>query len=250
MSGHSKWSKIKHQKGTTDALKGRIFTKMAVAIIMAVRHGGGNDPSSNFKLRLAMDKARSVNMPKEKIEHAIARGSGDLGEEAIEEALYEGFAPGGVGIIIEAATNKKQRTVSEIKNVLERAGGHLAQPGSVSHMFQMVGLIHVAKGDKSSDEIMTSAIEAGAIDFESEEGSDAEIYTEASKVHEVKEFLEKKGIGVSSFELYYRPTMSIPVTDKGTAERVLHLLSCLEELEDVQKVFANFDIPMEFLHHQ
>ncbi|MCL4338172.1 YebC/PmpR family DNA-binding transcriptional regulator [Patescibacteria group bacterium] len=248
MSGHSKWSKVKHQKEATDAVKGKIFTKIANAIIVAVKEGGGiKDPESNFKLRLIVEKARSLNMPKENIERAIERAAGGGEGEEINEIVYEAFGPAGVGIIIEAATNNKQRTVSDLKNVLERGGGVLATTGAVSHLFKYVGLITIPKTGNDNDKVMEQAIDAGAIDID-DTGDDIEVYTEPKDVHKIKETLSQAGVPVSSFELYYRPVTSIPVNDSQTAQKVLSLLTSLEELEDVQKVFANFDIPDNLLH--
>ena len=247
MSGHSKWSKVKHQKEATDAVKGKVFTKFATAIIIAVRGGGGStDPEANFKLRLAIEKARSYNVPKENIERAIARGKGAASGEGLSEVVYEAFGPGGVGIIIEAATDNKQRTVSELKNILERSGGSLGTTGSVSHFFKLVGLITALKEKKSYDEIMEGALNAGASDLEEGE-ENVEIYTEPGNLHKVKEALLLAHFSVSSFELVFRPITTIPITDPNVARQVLKLLATLEEREDVQKVFANFDIPDEYL---
>lgn len=247
MSGHSKWSKVKHQKEATDAVKGKVFTKLANAIIIAVREGGGvTSPETNFKLRLAIERARSANIPKENIERAIQKGKGAVSGEGLSEVVYEAFGPGGVGIIIQAATDNKQRTVAELKNLLERSGGVLATSGAVSHFFEFVGLITLPKGEKSYDEIMEGALNAGATDLE-ETGQQVEIYTPSHDVHKVKENLVTFGFPVSSFELFYRPKTLIPITDPSTAGRILHLLSTLEERDDVQKVFANFDIPDAYL---
>lgn len=247
MSGHSKWSKVKHQKGVTDATRGKIFTKLANAIIIAVKQGGGiSDPTGNLKLRLAMEKARSANMPKDKIERAIERGKGSALEDNLEESLYEGFGPGGVGIMIETASSNRQRTVAELKNVLERHGGRLAVSGSVAHLFDFVGLIIVLKNGKSFDDIMNDAINAGAIDLE-DLGTTVDIYTNHADLHKVKEALAASGLIISSFELFYRPNTTIPISDKSCAKQILSLLTSLEEIEDVQKVHANFDIPDEFL---
>lgn len=246
MSGHSKWSTIKHQKETTDAVRGKIFTKLANAIIIAVKQGGGSDPQSNFKLRLMIEKARELNMPKDNIERAIERAAGKIEGAGITEAIYEAFGPGGVGIIIETASDNKQRTVAELKNILERGGGVLATTGAVSHFFQLVGLVTVTLGTKSSDQIMQAALDVGAIDLE-ESPNLVEIYTNPKDLHEIKMAMEKKGIPVSSFELFYRPTTTVPINDSQTASSILKLLSSLEEMEDVQKVFANFEIPDEYL---
>src|SRR3989344_2104394 len=166
MSGHSKWSTIKRQKGVNDARRGQIFTKMGKAITIAVREGGGGDPSSNFRLRLAMDTAKSVNMPKENIERAIERGLGKSGAADIETVTYEGYAPGKVALIIEAATDNKNRTTPEIRGTIERAGGTFASPGAVAWMFAEQGLVTVDRGGKSFEEIFEAAASAGADDVE------------------------------------------------------------------------------------
>lgn len=247
MSGHSKWSKIKHQKESTDGAKGRIFTKLANTIIIAVKAGGGvTDPGGNIKLRLAIEKAKSANMPKDNIAKAIERGKGTDASDNLEEALYEGFGPKGIGIMIETATNNKQRTVAELKNTLERGGGRLATCGSVAHLFDLVGLITVSKEGKSFDQIMEAAINVGAIDLE-DLGNTVDIYTNHSDLHKVKEALFTCGLSISSSELFYRPNTTIPITDQAAAQKILSLLASLEEIEDVQKVYANFDIPDEFL---
>ncbi len=246
MSGHSKWSKIKHQKQTTDAAKGKIFTKFSNAIMIAVREGGGSDPASNFKLRLVMEKARSFNMPKDNIQRAIDKASGNNNANQMQEVVYEAFGPGGVGIIIEAVTDNKQRTVSEIKNHLERNGGILASTGAVSHFFNHVGLINIKKETKTFDEIMEKALECNAIDLvENEEG--IEVYTAPVDLHKIKEALLTFGFTVFDAALIYKPVNFIPVTDKAIAQHVLKLLSTIEELDDVHNVYANFDIPDQFM---
>lgn len=248
MSGHSKWSKVKHQKEATDAVKGKIFTKMANAIIIAVATNGGNpDPDSNFRLRLIIDKARGYNMPKDKIDRAIERGTGKSDGALLSEVVYEAIGPGGVGIIIEAATDNKQRTVANIKNLLERNGGILASSGAVSYAFKNVGKIEVDKIGKSFDEMMEIGLRVGAEDLE-DNGETFDMYTKAADVHKVKENISKEGMRILSAELVFKPMSTVAVTDKHTADRILNLLSLIEEAEDVQKVFANFDIPEEFLN--
>lgn len=243
MSGHSKWSKIKHQKETTDAVKGKVFTKLANAIIIAVREGGGIiDPTTNFKLRLAIEKARDANIPKENIERAIQKGKGGEGGEGLSEIVYEAFGPAGVGIIIQTATDNKQRTVAELKNILERGGGVLGTTGSVSHFFEFVGCIQITKEGRSYDEIMEGALSSGAIDLE-EEDDHILVYTNPTELHKVKKSLLTSGFPLLSIELIYRPKTTIPIQDERVARQILKLLSTLEEREDVQKVFANFDIP-------
>lgn len=247
MSGHSKWSKIKHQKEVTDAAKGKVFTKIASAIIIAVREGGGiTDPEANLRLRLAIEKARSCNMPKENIKRAIERGKRTGGEGQLEQVVYEAFGSKGVGIIIETATDNKQRTVAEIKNVLERGGGVLATSGAVAHFFQLMGLINVSRGEKTFDEVMEAAINAGAVDLE--DANDViEVYANPTDLHKVKEELSKNGFFVSSFELFYRPKTVVPIETREEGKKFLELLAALEEIDDVQKVSANFEIPDEFL---
>lgn len=247
MSGHSKWSKVKHQKETLDASKGKLFTKLANAITIAVKQSGGiADPGSNFKLRLIIDKAKSLNMPKDNIERAIQRAAGKGEGIDLQEVVYEAFGPGGVGIIIEATTDNKQRTVSEIKNILERGGGGLAASGSVSHLFKLVGLINITRENHPFDKIMEAAINSGAIDIEDTDKI-VEVYTLPADLHKIKEALKGAGFSVASFELFYRPTTTIPVNSPATAKQILKLLADLEELEDVKSVFANFDIPDEYL---
>jgi YebC/PmpR family DNA-binding regulatory protein len=247
MSGHSKWSKIKHQKGTTDAIKGKVFTKMSKAILIAVKEGGGNtDPNFNFKLRLAIDKARHVNMPKENIERAIEKAKGSGSGVVFQEALYEGFGPMGVGLLIKTATDNKQRTVAEIKNVLERNGGSLATSGAVSHFFTFVGLIQVEKRDMTFDHIFEIALTVGAQDLE-DEGDQVAIYTDHTDVHTIKEKLTEKGLAVLNAELYYRPSIQIDVNEKTVANRLIHLLDVIEELDDVQKVYSNANVSDEAL---
>lgn len=240
MSGHSKWSKIKHQKKTTDALRGKTFTKLSRAITIAVKEGGG------VRLRLAIDKARSFNMPKENIERAIERAERSGEGESLTYGLYEAFGPGGVGIIIEVATDNKKRTVAELKNVLDRGESTLAASGSVSHFFKLVGLINVIKQDKTFDEIMEVALEVGACDLE-DLGETVEVYTDPSELHKIKEKIVSFSVKVSSFELFYRPVIAVSISDVNTAKSILKLLSALEGLDDVQRVFANFDIPDEYL---
>ncbi len=242
MSGHSKWSKIKHQKEATDAQKGKIFTKFSKAIMIAVREGGGPDPDSNFKLRLVMEKARSFNMPKDNIQRAIEKASGSTASNQMQEAVYEAFGPGGIGIIIEAVTDNKQRTVSEIKNLLERHGGVLASTGAVSHFFSYEGFIHIKKGNRTFDEIMEKALENDAVDIkEFEEG--IEVFTKPHNLHKMKEILISFGCEVTDSELIYKPVTTISISDNKIAEQIFRLIEIIEDMDDVQKVFANYDIP-------
>lgn len=246
MSGHSKWSKVKHQKATTDAVKGKNFTKMSKAIAIAVKEGGNADPNFNFKLRLAIDNARSVNMPKENITRAIEHAKGDTSGLNIQEALYEGFGPAGIGMLIKTTTDNKQRTVAEIKNVLDRNGGVLAATGAVSHSFNFVGLVSVVKASKTFDEIFEIALSSGAEDLE-DEGESIAVYTNHEQLHNVKIALENAGLTVNSFEMYFRPSIRIPVTEKGIADKLIKLLHMLEDLDDVQKIYTNADVSDEAL---
>lgn len=248
MSGHSKWSTIKRQKGAADIKRGKEFTKLGNAITIAVREGGGSgDPASNFKLRLAIDTARSANMPKENIQRAIDRGMGKSGGGGqLETVDYEGYAPGKVAIIIEAVTDNRNRTSSEIKGVVEKNGGTFASSGAVSWMFSDCGLVTVAKDGKSFDDVFEAAVDAGADDVE-EVGNLAEVYTKPSELDKVKKSLEEKGLTVESAELFKKPTTTVEISDNETAKKVLSLIEKLEDVDDVSKVYANFDIPDEIL---
>lgn len=237
MSGHSKWATIKRQKGANDAKRGALFTKLSKAISIAVQQGGGiGDPNQNFHLRLAVEAARNGNMPKENIERAIERAAGKSGE-AIEEAVYEGFGPGGVGIIVEAATDNKNRTTSEIANVFNKSGGNMGQPGSVSYQFKKMGQIIVAKNGKSMDDLFLDAADAGAEDVEDVD-TEAFIYTNPSDLAKVRDSLTQKGIAVKEMELIYKPGITLSVSDEE-AEKVMALLEKLEDLDDVQKTYTN-----------
>lgn len=231
MSGHSKWSKVKHQKATTDVVKSAAFTKATHAIAIAVREGGGvTDPNSNFHLRLAVEKARAVNMPKENIERAIAKASGE-GVGAIEQVMYEGYGPGGVAMMIEATTDNRQRTVSQIKNVLERAGGTLASPGAVSFQFQKRGVLTVPKSGLTLDTLIAAAVDAGADDVV--ERTDLfEVYTAPNQLFHVKKSLEEKRTAIDNAVLIMHPMTTVEAS-------VDALVSELESLDDVQNVYTN-----------
>ncbi len=237
MSGHSKWSKVKHQKATTDVVKSFAFTKASRAITVAVAEGGGiTDPNSNFHLRLAIEKARDVNMPKENIERAIAKASGE-GAAAIEQVLYEGYGPGGVAILVEAATDNRQRTVSQIKNVLERAGGTLASPGAVSFQFTRRGVLTVPKQGITLDALLTAAIDAGADDVV--EAADLfEIYTKENALQRVKQALTAAHIPIENTAriMHARTPME---GDEAVRAKIDELAGMLEGLDDVQTVYMN-----------
>jgi len=246
MSGHSKWSTIKRQKESKDARRGQIFTKLGNAITVAVRAGGGvDDPEKNFKLRLAIEKARAMNMPKETIQRAIKRGAGDKEGSNWSEITYEGYGPEGIAVMLEAATDNKNRTTSEIKNLFEKGGGSLASPGAVSFQFKKSGLITVAKTDSPDDQIL-ALIDLGV--EEVEEASDAlEVYIKPEQTHELRLKIEGLGFKVLSEEIIMQPINWVKIEEKSKAEKVLKFMESLEEHDDVQKVYANFDISPEIL---
>lgn len=237
MSGHSKWSKVKHQKAVTDSTKGKLFTKAAQAISIAVRQGGGvTDPAGNFKLRLAVEKARAVNMPKENIDRAIARAAGE-GSGGVESIVYEGFGPAGTALLIETATDNRQRTVSAVRNVLENAGGSLGSAGSVQYLFDLVGIIVSSKGTFSFDDMLAKALEAGAMDCV-EEADGFVLFTTHPTLFAVKASLEAAGVVIERADVVYRSksTLAASDADRGKLEA---LVEKLEALDDVQRVFTN-----------
>ncbi len=237
MSGHSKWSKVKHQKATTDVVKSFAFTKATRAIAVAVREGGGiTDPESNFHLRLAIEKAHDVNMPKENIVRAIAKASGE-GAAAYEQIMYEGYGPGGVAFLIETATDNKQRTVSQVKNALERFGGTLASPGAVSFQFIRRGLLTVPKQGIDYDKLLSAAIDAGAEDV-TETTNLYEVYTKDSDLSRVKKSLETVKIPIETTARIMHATSPIE-TEEEIHAKTDDLVAALEELDDVQTVFTN-----------
>lgn len=237
MSGHSKWSKVKHQKAVTDVAKGSAFTKASRGIAIAVREGAGiTDPVKNHRLRLALDKAREVNMPKDTIERAIERASMP-GEASIESILYEGYGPKGVALLIEAATDNRNRTASEVKYRLERAGGSLASPGSVSFLFERRGVITVSKKDATYDKIFEISLECGADDV-AEAGEHVEVYTGISDLETVKTKLGEKEIVIDNSMLIMRPKTTVSL-DEDAVKKNEELVSALESLDDVQKVYTN-----------
>ncbi len=246
MSGHSKWSTIKRQKGVNDAKRGAVFTKMAMAIAIATKEGGGGDPTSNFKLRLVMDNARAVNMPKDNIQRAIDRGLGKGGGASLETIVYEGYAPGKVALVIETATDNRNRTLPDVRGTLEKSGGTFASPGAVSWMFADVGLITVMVGSKTFDEVFEIAVDAGADDVE-DLNDVVEVYTKNSELEKVRTVLVAKGLDVTGAELTKKPTTVVKIEDAEQAQKVLNLIEKLEDLDDVVKVYANFDIADDLL---
>lgn len=239
MSGHSKWATIKRQKGVADAKRGQAFTKLANAITIAVRQGGGTtDPESNFKLRLAVDKVRAMNMPKENIERAIERGAGAGDKSSFDETLYEAFLPGGVAVIVEAVTDNKNRTTSEVKNIIEKAGGNLGTPGSVSYLFDRSGEMIIQKDGKSADDILMMTLDAGVEDIQEEDGI-VVLDTPVDKLADVKKAAEQEGLAVENAEVVYKPKMAVDVSDEGIASKINSIIEKLEEHDDVQNVYSN-----------
>jgi YebC/PmpR family DNA-binding regulatory protein len=240
MSGHSKWASIKHQKGVADARRGQLFTKLTREIIVAVREGG-NNPESNFRLRLAVQKARDSNMPTDNIERAIKRGSGELGGAILVELMLEGYGPSGIAIMVEALTDNRNRTVQEVRNAFNKSGGSLGENGCVSWIFDAKGLITVNAENLDADELALNAIDAGADDVKVE-GGYVEIYTQPEDMLTVRAALEEKDITVESTELAKLPKTVILLGDKA-ALQTLKLLDKLEDLDEVQRVSSNADFP-------
>jgi|HigsolmetaAR202D_1030399.scaffolds.fasta_scaffold00052_44 DNA-binding regulatory protein, YebC/PmpR family len=244
MSGHSKWHSIRRSKGVTDQRRGQLFTKLARDITIAAREGGG-DPDLNFRLRLAVDKAKSNNMPSDNIQRAIDRALGKTNEAQLEELYYEGYGPGGIAIMIEAATDNRNRTVSDIRSSFTKLGGNLGESGSVAWMFDLKGLITVdlENNKLDPDEVMLVAIDAGADDVQVEEDV-IEIYTEFTQLAAVRQTLLEANIPVSNAEKVMRPK-SLVQLDEQDSIKALRLLERLDELDDVQKVYSNLDVSDE-----
>ena len=242
MAGHSKWKQIKHYKAATDAKRGALFTKLIREITMAAKSGGG-DPAGNPRLRTAIEAAKAKSMPKENIERAIKKGTGELEGVDYTEVTYEGYGPGGVALIIEAVTDNPTRTVAEVRHKLSRGGGNLGASNSVGFLFDRKGQLTVEASRHDEDSVMEAALEAGAEDFRREDESYV-VTTEPTQLHAVKSGLEEKGIAVADAELAMVPKTTVKVEGK-TAEQLLKLLEELEDLDDVQKVHANFDIDAE-----
>jgi YebC/PmpR family DNA-binding regulatory protein len=240
MSGHSKWHNIRLKKGKMDAERGKIFTKLSREIIMAARGGGGN-PDGNLRLKMAIAKARENSMPADKIKSAIQRGTGEVEGAVYDELNYEGYGPSGVAVLVACATDNRNRTVAELRNIFSKCGGNLGESGSVAWQFSRRGLISVPKNGKSEDDVMEAAIEAGAEDVKIEEET-FDIYTAPEDFVGVREALEGSGIAIASAELTMIPSTTVAVEGKA-AEQMIRLMDQLEDHDDVQNVYANFDIP-------
>ncbi len=245
MSGHSHWSTIRRKKEANDAKRGRLFTKLAREIVIAVREGGGGDPETNLSLRLAIDKAKSMDMPNDNIERAIKRGTGeDKSAGEIEQILYEGYGPNGVAMMIDVLTDNRNRSVAALRHVLTRSGGSMSDPGAVAWQFQRRGLIAVPN-DVDYEELFMAAVEAGATDVvEGEREDDHEVYTDAKDLHQVSKQLKEMEIPVSDAELVMIPQNQISLDD-SQAVRIMRLIEELEDLEDVRRVFSNLQMTEE-----
>jgi YebC/PmpR family DNA-binding regulatory protein len=246
MSGHSKWSSIKHKKGAADAKRGQLFTKLTRALIVAAKDGGP-DPAANLALQNAIDKARAASMPKDNIERAIARGSGTGADAAAYEHIsYEGYGPGGVAVYVDVLTDNRNRTAGDVRHIFARHDGNLAESGAVAWLFERKGVVLVDRESADEDELTLAAADAGAEDV-AEEGSSFEVTCAPEDLHEVREALEGTGIAVTDAEVTMLPKTTVAIEDEAVARKLLKLIDGLEENDDVQDVYANFDIPEKVL---
>lgn len=243
MSGHSKWATIKHKKAATDAKRGHLFGKLIKAIEVAAREGGG-DVNGNPTLATAVQKARDASVPNDNIERAIKRGTGEMEGETYEQLTYEGYAPAGVAVLVEVLTSNRNRAAADVRSQFTRHGGSLGEPGSVAWMFTKTGVIFVAPG-ADEDAVLEAALEAGADDVITE-GATIEVRTVAGVLRSVRDALERAGVVIDSAEVTMVPSTTVPL-QKPEAQRVLKLIEALEDLDDVQEVYSNFDIPEEVL---
>lgn len=241
MSGHSKWSTIKRQKGAKDAARGALFTRLGNAIAVAAR--GGADPDTNFALRLAVDKAKAANMPTANIQRSIDRGSGKLGGEQIQEVMYEGYGPGGVAILVECATDNINRTYPEVRLAFSKHGGNIAEKGSVAFQFAHKGMVRV---NGTGDELMLMVLDAGAEDVQ-EEGKESVVYTDPKELAKVRDNLKTTNAEITEAELTYVPTNTVAITDEATAGKIMRLMDALDEIDDVTNTHVNFDISEDVL---
>ncbi|MBI3399130.1 MAG: YebC/PmpR family DNA-binding transcriptional regulator [Deltaproteobacteria bacterium] len=244
MSGHSRWANIKHKKAKSDAKKGKVFTKLIKEVIVAAKMGGG-DPDGNPRLRTAIDKAKASNVPSDNIERAVKKGAGEMDGIHYEEHVYEGYGPGGIAVLVSVTTDNKNRTASDVRHIFTKGGGRLGESGSVAWMFEKKGLFTFDMDSVSEDKLMEIAIEAGAEDvITNSEDRVFEVYSAANDFHKVKEIFDAKGLKYTFAEISMIPKNTIRVEGRD-AQHVLRLLEELEELDDVQNVYANFDIPQE-----
>ncbi len=246
MSGHSKWSSIKHKKGAADIKRGKLFSKLSRAIIVAAKEGGG-DPDGNLALQNAVEKARSYSMPKDNIERAIAKGTGEgAGGLVFETVVYEGYGPGGVAIIAEALTENRNRTAAEVRHTFSKHGGNLGTDGSVNWMFERRGVVLVPADGVDEDALMLAAAEGGADDVAGD-GSSFEVTSAPEALREVRQAIEEAGFQIESAELTLLPKTTVEIAEESAARTLVKLVEALEELDDVQEVYANFDIPEQLL---
>jgi len=244
VSGHSKWATIKHKKGKEDARRGKLFSKLSRAITVAAREGGA-DVAMNIALANAVEKAKSYSMPKDNIERAIQRGAGGAGGAAYEAIVYEGYGPSGVAIIVEVLTDNRNRSAAEVRNIFSKHGGSLAQPGAVAWMFERRGSIVIAAAKYEEDDVMAAAIEAGADDVV-QDGDQFEVLTQPADLAAVRDAIEAAGIAFDQAELTMVPKNTVQL-DEGDARKTMKIMDALEDSDDVQEVYANFDIPDEIL---
>ena len=246
MSGHSKWAQIKHKKAHTDAKRGKLFTKAVKEVAVAARLGGG-DPGANPRLRLAIEKAKEANMPHENIKRAIMKGTGELPGSQYEEATYEGYGPGGTAILMETLTDNKNRTVSELRHLISKHGGSMGEAGCVAWIFEKRGYILVEKKATDEDSLMSVALDAGALDIKNDPGEDNfEIITSTEDLLTIKAEIEKSGIQLALAEIAMLPKTYAPL-EKKEALKMVKLMDAIEEHEDIQNVYANFDAPDEII---
>ena len=246
MSGHSKWSSIKHKKGAADAKRGQLFSKLSRAILVAAKEGGG-DPANNLALQNAIEKARSYSMPKENIDRAIAKGSGaDADANAFETIVYEGYGPEGVALIVEALTDNKNRTAADVRHLFAKNGGNLGATGAVAWQFERLGVVVVAGDGADEEELLLVAADAGADDVQPD-GSSFQVTSAPEALVAVRAAVEEAGFSVESAELQLVPKTTVSIEDEAKARQVMRLVDALEENDDVQDVYANFDIPERVL---
>lgn len=245
MSGHSKWANIKHRKAAQDAKRGNLFQKLVKAVIIAAKEGGG-DPAMNMRLKAAIDRAKAASVPNDNIIRGIKRGTGEIEGAQYEEITYEAYGPNGVAILIEVLTDNRNRAASEIRAVLTRNGGSLGEAGSVAWMFERKGTIEVSGKDLDEEALMTVALEAGAEDLEQQDEGYA-VYTDPASLPDVRDALEKAGYSIERAETEMAPKNTVQISDPEKARKVLRLMDLLEENDDTQNVYGNFDIPDEIM---
>lgn len=245
MAGHSKWANIKHKKAASDKVKGKVFSKLAKEIMVAARIGGG-DPDSNITLRTLVQKARAANMPSDNVERAIKKGTGELEGAAMEEIIYEGFGPGGVSLLVKCLSDNRNRTAGEVRNVFTKLGGNLAGAGAVARSYQRKGQFIISAEGVTEDKLIEVALDAGAEDVKNN-GDYFEVICHSNDFNKVSEALTSKGITSEESEVTMIPDLMVEVTDKTQAAAILKFVEALEDLDDVQNVYSNFDIPDEVM---